>query len=107
MGLIVKSTKEKEINLKGTPMKLESVYARVEFAARADGKTMEIAYVTYYDKKGFEKGTTVPTDLPEGNLVVEIEEGLNQDASTALMYMGQALKQQGYEVEITLEKSEE
>ena len=100
MGLIVKSTKEKKIFVKGTPIELESVYLRVEFASRVDGKTMEIANYSYYDKQGFDDKTIVPTNLPEGSLTVEIAKDMEQTSETALAYMAEALKQQGYDVEI-------
>ena len=98
MGLIVKSTKEKKIFVKGTPIELESVYLRVEFASRVDGKTMEIANYSYYDQQGFKDQTIVPTDLQAGSLTVEIADKMEQTPETALFYMGEALKQQGYDV---------
>lgn len=98
MGLIVKSTEEKKIFIKGTPMELSSVYLRVEFASRADGKTMEIANYTYFDKAAYAEGTVLPTDLPAGSLTIQLEEGLTQDPATALSYMKLALEQQGYTV---------
>ena len=100
MGIFVKSTEEKKVNIKGTPIELESVYLRVEFASRADGQTMEIANYSYYDKQGFKDNVIVPTDLPEGSLTVKIEAGTEQTSEVALAYMAEALKQQGYEVEI-------
>lgn len=100
MGLFVKSTKEKKIFVKGTPIELESVYLRVEFASRVDGKTMEIANSSYYDKQGFKDKTIVPTDLPAGSLIIEIDNGMDQNSETALFYMADALKGKGYDVEI-------
>lgn len=100
MGLFVKSTEEKKILVKGTPIELKSVYLRVEFASRVDGRTMEIANYSYYDKQGFKDQTIVPTDLPAGSLTVEIAKDMEQTSETALAYMAEALKQQGYDVEI-------
>lgn len=100
MGLFVKSTEEKKVLVKGTPIELDSVYLRVEFASRVDGRTMEIANYCYYDKQGFKDQTIVPTDLPAGSLTVEIAKDMEQTPETALAYMAEALKQQGYDVEI-------
>lgn len=98
MGLFVTPTEEKKIYIKGTPMELSSVYLRVEFASRIDGKTMEIANYTYFDKAAYTEGTVLPTDLPAGSLTIQLEEGLTQDPATALSYMKLALEQQGYVV---------
>jgi hypothetical protein len=98
MGLFVTPTEEKKIFIKGTPMELSSVYLRVEFASRADGKTMEIANYTYFDKAAYTEGTVLPTDLPSGSLTIQLEEGQMQDPLSAMGYMKLALEQQGYTV---------
>jgi hypothetical protein len=98
MGLFVTPTEEKKIFIKGTPMELSSVYLRVEFASRADGKTMEIANYTYFDKAACTEGTVLPTDLPEGSLNIQLEAGQMQDPLSAMGYMKLALEQQGYTV---------
>ena len=98
MGLFVTPTEEKKIFIKGTPIELSSVYLRVEFASRADGKTMEIANYTYFDKAAYEEGTVLPTDLPAGSLNIQLEAGQMQDPFSAMGYMKLALEQQGYTV---------
>jgi hypothetical protein len=42
MGLIINATEENSITIVGTDITLKSVYGRIEFAGRADGKTLEV-----------------------------------------------------------------
>jgi hypothetical protein len=51
MGLIINKTDEKTITIQGTTIEMDSVYGRIEFAGRADGKTMEINIATYASKE--------------------------------------------------------
>ena len=53
MSLTIKSTEEKSIKIAGTEFTLESVYGRLEFAARANGLTLEIATATYVSKETY------------------------------------------------------
>jgi hypothetical protein len=99
MGLIIESTENKKILITGTDIELQTLYGRVEFAARADGKTLEIALSTFASLEAFEaKASVITTNVPMGNLNVELEAGQAQDLNNSLMYMKAALEQEGYSV---------
>lgn len=101
MGLEIRSTEEKSIKIIGTEITLESVYGRIEFAARADGKTLEIAVSTYASREAFKMGASpITTDVQQGNLNVELQEGELQSIETAQLYAKQAYLQLGYSVDI-------
>lgn len=99
MGLII----EGKIRITGTEIEMPSVYGRIEFAGRADGKTLEIAVATYASKAAFEGGASVlSTNVQQGNMNVELKEGEMQSVDTAHQYAKQAFEQLGYTVEIDM-----
>jgi hypothetical protein len=99
MGLIIISTETKKILITGTQIELPNLYGRVEFAARADGKTLEIALSTFASLEAFENNASViTTNVPMGNLTVKIEPTQSQDLTTSLLYMKAVLEQDGYAV---------
>jgi hypothetical protein len=100
MGLIISSTETKKIFVKGTPIELETIYGRVEFSSRLNGKTIEIGMASFYDKPGYVANNFLNTDLPEQTITVEIQANEEQNVETALAYMALFLGQQGYVVEI-------
>jgi hypothetical protein len=101
MGLIIESTENKKILITGTDIELQTLYGRVEFAARANGKTLEIALSTFASLEAFEaKASVITTNVPMGNLNVELAVGQAQDLDTSLNYMKAALEQEGYSVVI-------
>jgi hypothetical protein len=103
MGLLIESTKEKSIIITGTDIALPLVYGRIEFAARANGKTLEIAIGTYASRKAFETGAgQMFTDVPQGNITVELKYGEIQGLDTAHTYAKEAFEQMGYDVTIEL-----
>jgi hypothetical protein len=103
MGLIIKSTENQPIVIKGTNIEVPNVYGRLEFAGRADGKTLEIAIMTYASKEAFkESASQLSTNVPQGSFAVELQEGESQSVETSHIYSKQVLEQQGYDVEIDL-----
>ena len=103
MGLIINATEENSIKIVGTDIALESVYGRLEFAGRANGKTLEIAIATYASKEAYIAGaSSMSTDVPQGSFTVEIEATETQSIETAHKYTKLAYEQLGYEVEILL-----
>ena len=86
MAILIKSNKQKNITISGTELKLESIYARLEFAARADGKTLEIAVVTYASELTFESNQPIFTDVQQGTFTVEILPTELQDINAANKY---------------------
>ena len=103
MGLLIESTKDKSITITGTEISLPLVYGRIEFAARADGKTLEIAIGTYASRAAFESGAgQMFTDVPQGNITVELQTDEIQGLDTAHIYAQSAFEQMGYNVTIQL-----
>lgn len=103
MALIIKPTEEKKITILGTEIELPSVYGRLEFAGRADGRTMEIAIANYASKEAFKANANqISTNVPQGSMQVQIEENEMQTIEVAHKYAKLSLKQEGYEVEIDL-----
>lgn len=100
MSLTIKSTEEKSITILGTELKLESIYARLEFAARADGKTLEIAVATYASRTTFKSNQPIFTDVQQGTFTVEILPTELQDINAANKYASLAYEQMGYTTEI-------
>lgn len=101
MGLIINSTEQNIITITGTTIDIPNVYGRLEFAGRADGKTLEIAVATYASKEAFESGASaLSTNVPMGNLIVEIQSTEIQGLDTAHKYGKMAFENAGYNVEI-------
>lgn len=103
MGLLINGTEENKITITGTEIEVPSVYARIEFAGRADGKTLEIAIATYASAEAFKSGASAfSTNVQQGNLTVELQAGEEQSIDTALAYGKAAYEQMGYQVTISL-----
>ncbi len=100
MAILIKSNEEKSITILGTELKLESVYGRLEFAARADGKTLEILVVTYASELTFESNQPIFTDVQQGSFTVEILPTEMQDINSANKYTSLAFEELGYTTEI-------
>jgi hypothetical protein len=73
MALLITPTTEKKIYIQGTTIELRQVYNRLEFGCRPNGLTIEMAFYTYADKSSFDTGNSLPTDLPTGNLVQDVD----------------------------------
>lgn len=103
MGLIIKATEKKTIqykDLSGNVQELPSVYARLEWAARIDGKTVEAAFpYIFVSKEAFRLGASmIQTDIPtsaNGDVVI-------QDNPTVHELCKVELEKLGYLVEIDL-----
>lgn len=101
MGLLVSATADKKILIKGTEIELPSVYVRLEYGARANGITLEIAATTYASKEAYESGTSVLlTDVPMSNITVQLQEGEMQDLSSAELYSKVEYEALEYAVEV-------
>jgi hypothetical protein len=97
MALIITPTQEKKIHVQGTEIELQSVYNRLEFGCRPNGKAMEIAFYTYADKAAYEAGLYLPTDLPIGNLTRDIDlETQTQSVEAAHELAKTWYEEQGY-----------
>ena len=103
MGLLINATNEKTITIQGTTIEMDSVYGRIECAGRADGKTLEVSIATYASKEAYESGAAVlSTDVPMGNINVEIKPTEVQGLETAHKYAQIAFDNLGYNCVIDL-----
>jgi hypothetical protein len=103
MGLIINKTDEKTITIQGTTIEMDNVYGRIEFAGRADGKTLEIAVTTYASYQAFTSGAAAfSTDVQMGSFTVELQPTEVQSIDTALQYASSAYTQQGYVVQVQI-----
>ena len=100
MGLLVSATADKKILIKGTEIELPSVYIRLEYGARANGITLEIAATTYASKQAFKDGAgAIFSDVQQGTFSVELQKGEEQNLASAELYSKLAFEQMGYLVE--------
>jgi hypothetical protein len=103
MGLIIKATKEKKINyqdLSGKVQELKSVYARIEWAARPNGTTVEGAFpYMFVSKEAMKLGASmIQTDIPTS----VSGEVTKQDNQSAHDLAKAELEKEGYNVIIDL-----
>jgi hypothetical protein len=103
MGLIIKATKEKKIqyqDLSGKVQELESVYARIEWAARPNGTTIEGAFpYMFVSKEAMKLGASmIQTDIPT-SVSGEVK---TQDNQSAHDLAKTELEKEGYNVTIDL-----
>lgn len=99
MGLIISG----KITITGTEIVVPNVYGRIEFAGRADGKTLEVAVATYASKLAFTSGASaLSTTVQQGTFNAEILPTELQSIDTAHEYGKQAFEQLGYTVEIDM-----
>ena len=102
MSIQIKATKDKEILIAGTEYKLSEVYGRLEFAARANGTTLEISTAIYVSHDTYAEGKILHTDMLSGNIVATLEAGEMQSLETAHKYAKLGYEQLGYEVTINV-----
>lgn len=103
MALIISSTTNNPIRVKGTAIDLANVYTRLEFGCRPNGTTMEIAFYTYADHAAYLAGNSLPTDLPMSNLTGDIDlVTQTQDLAAAHALAKTWYESFGYEVSIDL-----
>lgn len=103
MALIITPTQNKKIYVQGTTIELVSVYNRIEFGCRPNGKTIELAFYTYADKTSYETGSYLPTDLPTTNLTLDIDIATQiQSVESAHALAKTWYEEQGYNVVIDL-----
>jgi hypothetical protein len=103
MGLIIKATENKKINyqdLSGKVQELESVYARIEWAARPNGTTIEGAFpYMFVSKEAMKLGASmIQTDIPTS----VSGEVAKQDNQSAHDLAKAELEKEGYNVIIDL-----
>ena len=103
MGLIINAPEEKAIqykDLSGNVQDLPSVYARLEWAARIDGKTVEAAFPYIFVSK---EAYTLGASMIQTNISTSVNgEVLIQDNPTVHELCKVELEKAGYIVQIDL-----
>jgi len=99
MGLILKPNTEK-ITISGSPIELEQIYVRLQFFAHPNGKQMEIAFNTYYDKTAYLNEQPLPTNIALANFRVDLQEGEEQSIYQAHLSAKKGFEEWGYNVEV-------
>jgi hypothetical protein len=100
MALQICATAEKKIIINGTTVEIPSVYNRLEFVARADGKTMEVAGILFQDEDFYNRQEPIACDVVNQNLNVTLAKGEIQDLKMAEKYAAKAYEEAGYIVSI-------
>jgi len=100
MGIFIRATQDKQIKISGTDITLNEVYMRIEFAARANGMTLEIAPTTFATKQTYSENKPLYTDVITSNLLVDLQPNETQTIDNALNYTAMFYTQLGYDVVI-------
>jgi hypothetical protein len=100
MGIFIRATQDKQIKISGTDITLNEVYMRIEFAARANGITLEIAPTTFATKQTYSENKPLYTDVITSNLLVDLQPNETQTIDNALNYTAMFYTQLGYDVVI-------
>lgn len=102
MGLIIKETKDKKITISGTNINIPQIYGRISFVGYADGKILEIGIGLFASNETFKNNQPIFTNIPAGNLKIELLPNENQTIENAHKYMKKAIEDLGFIVEIDL-----
>lgn len=86
----------KAIHIHGTDIELTSVYARIEFTAQADGKTVNVTFKTYKDRSYFDINQELYTDINTKSFNFAILETEEQSLAVALQYSILKFEDLGY-----------
>lgn len=100
MGLLIKSTTDKKIQIAGTDIELNDIYGRVEFAGRIDGVTLDFSVYTFINKQGFENKQVLFTNIENTTFSTILQPGEIQNLEMALLYSKLAFEKLGYSVDI-------
>lgn len=91
-----------QIFVHGTDIELASIYARIEFKALPDGKTISVSFKTYKDRSYFLNNEELFTSVHAQTFDFTILETENQSLETALNYSIQRFNEMGYNATIIL-----
>lgn len=100
MGILIKSTQEKQIKIAGTDIDLTDIYGRVEFAGRIDGVTLDLSVYFFVNRLAFDNRQQLFTNVENNTFTVTLQTGEIQDLNTALNYSKVIFEQMGYLVDV-------
>ena len=103
MALEISKQDEAKLTIQGTSIELDSIYARIELAAAANGVDMQMGMYYYEDAAAFDGGASV-LKIKEMkslyNAQADIEEGETQSILIASEKVKADLEAAGYSVSI-------
>ena len=103
MALEISKQDEAKLTIQGTSIELDSIYARIELAAAANGVDMQMGMYYYENAAAFEAGSQVlriAEMKPLYNAAADIEGGETQTILLASEKVKEDLEAQGYTVAI-------
>ena len=59
MALIISATETAKLTVKGLDIELDSVYARINWQAPANGKNVQYSLIPFLDKEKFKSNTLI------------------------------------------------
>ena len=86
----------KSIHIKGTEIELPSVYARIEFKAHEDGKTVTVNFKTYKDRSFFDLKKEIYTDINTKSFDFAVLDTEEQSLSVVMQYSISKFEDLGY-----------
>lgn len=90
----------KSIHIKGTEIELPSVYARIEFKAHEDGKTVTVNFKTYKDRSFFDLKQEIHTDINTKSFDFAVLDTEEQSLSVVMQYSISKFEDYGFNAEI-------
>ena len=103
MALEISKKDDAKLTIQGTSIELDSIYARIELAAAANGKDMQMGMYYYENKAAFEAGGSVLKVAEMKalyNAAADLEEGEAQSVALASDKVKADLESAGYTVAI-------
>jgi hypothetical protein len=103
MALILTSTSQRRINISGTDLEISSVYLRIEFNSRMDGKTIDLNAAAYANKNMYLSGMPVSVDIVSPKVSMNIDPvSQTQGIDTAHQLLKSFYEENGYTVAIDM-----
>jgi hypothetical protein len=90
----------RSIYIQGTDIELTTIYARMQFTANPDGKTISVTFRTYASKEMFNLGKELHADIRLVPFEFSILDTEEQSLRVALDYSIDRFKELGYNAEI-------
>jgi hypothetical protein len=97
MALLIKSTDDSKLYLRGTDIVLDELYARVQFTGYPDGKKIEACLSYYQTKEKYLENKYLPIDMV-ANYYFNIGEFETQSLLTVHEHLINLISEFGYEV---------
>ena len=103
MALEISKSESAKLTIQGTSIELDSAYARIELAAAANGKDMQMGMYYYENAAAYESGSKVLTIAEMKGLYnaeADVESGEKQTIAIASEKVKAKLEEDGYSVSV-------